>query len=226
MDRKLLLISSLFLTAFWGCKTPSAPTPAPPVTIQLPPKPSPGSTYSFQGTFDSGSTVHHTNYTYTVIDTSTYHDGKAGVVEMNGNNGDFWMDYASNGDVYVWGSPDGTLGREQWVWFPFSLAAGHTDETYSEDTLISDPNLKDTRLIVKDSFTVIGNAISSVGDSIIPCIEGVWFENVTHIKGHNMTTVNDSAWYLYAPSIHYWLKEQTSSDVQQVTLQLTAYNIK
>ena len=214
----------------FGCNSPSSPlekSNIEPVEMPFPfHKPNLGATFTMQA-LRNGSI--DTTFHFTIADTSANFAGKSGVVEFAGYYRPFYISYRPSGDIDMWESGDYIYGRNNWMWFPLAVLDGQRAQTYSHDSLISNPNPNDTKQLLRDTVTVVGKEILMINGKPIECIRIVLTATITlqslTLPFPFSVTSSLKIDYWYAPSIGYWAKEHIKYGADDITFTLIDYTL-
>lgn len=227
---KFLLICFTALAFLSGCSNPAAPvdnTP-PHQTPFVFHKPRLGATFTMMAENNPPSTGLDTTFVFTVTDTALTIGGKA-ALKVNGyfRNDSFYISYRDNGDIDIAGSTDYIFGRDSWTWYPLSVDPGHGFEAYYHDSLISNPDPKDTRAVKRDTLIVFGKETLMIKGQPIECIKlsrRMYYE-LTSVKFGFKTGSSLQVDYWYAPSIGYWAKEYIKYGGRETTFTMIDYTL-
>jgi hypothetical protein len=229
-------IALLICTVVAGCTKSTSPT-EPPSTTQPAPttpfafhKPRLGATLTMRAMIDTNDRVaSDTNFLFTVTDTAATQFGKSGVLQFDGYYGHpFYISYRANGDIDILGNTDYIFSRRNtWVWYPLALSAGASTQTYTHDSLISNPDPNDTRQLEHDTVIVTGKETLTIQGQPVECIKAVLHSNYTLTNIQYGFTVGNTfvVEYWYAPSIGYWAKERYTDKSGHITFTLVDYTL-
>ena len=172
----------------------------------------------------NGRVASDTNFLFTVSDTAATQFGKSGVVRFDGYYSQpFFISYRSKGDIDILGSTDYIFGRRNtWLWYPLALSAGASEQTFTHDSLISNPDPNDTRQVDRDTIIVTVKETLTIKGQPVECIKAILHSNLSLTNLKFGFTLGDTfvVEYWYAPSIGYWAKERYTDKSGDITFTL------